>query len=150
MSRMVETYRGVVAPAAVADLTCQLSDASFGRSFEAATWRFLVQIGLTPQTLRRHAYRAVILEQNSKYQLHLEESDLLEVRTELRCFSTRTLRFRHFLYMSSAEREIATSELLVACLDLETHLSVSLPSEVVLHARELLGYTPSAVHEIVE
>ena len=141
MTRLVETYRGVVTPAAV-DPTCQLSDPSSGRCFEAATWRFLVQIGLTRQTMRQHAYRAAILEQFTQYQLDPEESELLEVRTELRNFSTRTLRFRHFLYMSSAVREIATCETLIACLALDTRRSMPLPPEVVVHARELLGYTP--------
>lgn len=146
MGHSVETYRSVVQTVDL-DGFGQMSPLAYAASFDCATWQFLARLNLTRGALKRKCRGVAVLDQRTQFHLDAVDGDLLEARSSLVAYSATTLRLRHCLYRSETGREIAVSEVLLACLDRRTRLSVPLPPEVVASARELMDEPPAVAIE---
>ena len=133
---MIETYRGYVYPSAI-DHVGHMNVQFYTSRFDEASWHFLARLGLPPSYLAANRRGFVALDQHTQYKKEVLAGSLLDIKTELVEVRRKTIRYRHHMYNSETNEEVAVMELLVAYFDLENRASTELPAEVATHAAAL-------------
>ncbi len=131
------TSFGVVYPGEC-DHMGHLNVAYYVQKFDAATWNFFFNIGVTPSMLRETSLGLAAVENVLNYKRELMAGDVIEVRTKVLDLSERKVRFRHEMINRETRQVVATSELLGVCFDREQHKARSFPPEVFEKARAAL------------
>ena len=88
------TYFGTVYPGET-DHMGHLNVAYYVQKFDAATWNFFFNIGITPSMLRETSVGLAAVEQVLNYKKELMPGDVLEIRTRILDVSEKKVRFRH-------------------------------------------------------
>ena len=128
----IETYRGFVYPSVI-DHVGHMNVQSYTARFDEATWQFLAHLGLTPSFLKRNARGAVAVDQHTQYRREVLAGSLLHVRTELIGLGRTSFRFRHHMYDSETNEEVATTEFVGVYFDM--HLRAPSPLPAAVHRR---------------
>lgn len=131
------TYFGTVYPGET-DHMGHLNVAYYVQKFDAATWNFFFNIGITPSMLRETSVGHAAVEQVLNYKKELMPGDVLEIRTRILDVSEKKVRFRHEMIQRETGQIAATCELLGVCFDREAHKSRSFPPEVLKKAHAAL------------
>ena len=131
------TYFGTVYPGET-DHMGHLNVAYYVQKFDAATWNFFFNIGITPSMLRETSVGLAAVEQVLNYKKELMPGDVLEIRTRILDVSEKKVRFRHEMIQRETGQVAATCELLGVCFDREVHKSRSFPPEVLKKAHAAL------------
>lgn len=128
------TYFGMVYPAEC-DHMGHLNVACYVQKFDAATWNFFFNIGITPSMLRDTSVGLAAVEQVLNYKKELMPGDVLEIRTRILDVSEKKVRFRHEMIHRESGQVAATCELLGVCFDRAAHKSRAFPPEILSKAR---------------
>lgn len=131
------TYFGAVYPGET-DHMGHLNVAYYVQKFDAATWNFFFNIGVTPSLLRETSVGLAAVEQVLNYKKELMPGDVVEVRTRILDLSEKKVRFRHEMIHRESGMVAATCELLGVCFDRAAHKSRAFPAEVFSKARAAL------------
>lgn len=134
----IETYRGVVYPWSI-DHMGHMNVQFYTGRFDEASWHFLARLGLTPRVLKASSRGFAALEQKTQYKLELLSGALIEIRTKPLEVKPKTIRLIHRMYDSETAGLAATSELVIAYLDIEARKAAPLPEEAVAKARAMLA-----------
>jgi acyl-CoA thioester hydrolase len=131
------TYFGAVYPGET-DHMGHLNVAYYVQKFDAATWNFFFNIGVTPSMLRETSVGLAAVEQVLNYKKELMPGDVLEIRTKILDLSEKKVRFRHEMIHRESGMVAATCELLGVCFDRDAHKSRTFPPEVFKKAQAAL------------
>jgi acyl-CoA thioester hydrolase len=131
------THFGIVYPGET-DHMGHLNVAYYVQKFDAATWNFFFNIGVTPSMLRERSVGLAAVEQVLNYKKELMPGDVLEIRTRILDLSEKKVRFRHEMIHRESGRVAATCELLGVCFDRGAHKSRAFPVEVFEKAKAAL------------
>ena len=115
-----------------------LNVAYYVQKFDAATWNFFFNIGVTPSMLRKTSLGVAAVENVLNYKRELMAGDVIEVRTKILDLSERKVRFRHEMFNRESGQVAATSEFLGVCFDRQAHKACAFPPEVFEKARQAL------------
>lgn len=132
------TFFGTVYPAEC-DHMGHLNVAHYVAKFDAASWNFFFNIGVTPSMLRGTSLGVAAVENVLNYKKELMAGDIIEIRTKILDASEKKVRFRHEMINRESGQVAATSEFLGVCFDRDAHKSCAFPAEVFSKARALLG-----------
>ncbi len=132
------TYFGTVYPAEC-DHMGHLNVAHYVAKFDAATWNFFFNIGITPSALRESTMGLAAVEQTLNYKRELMPGDVIEIKTNILDLADKKVRFRHEMINRESGLVAATCELLGVCFDREAHKSRAFPADVLAKARAILG-----------
>jgi len=131
------TYFGAVYPGET-DHMGHLNVAYYVQKFDAATWNFFFNIGVTPSMLRETSLGLAAVEQVLNYKKELMPGDVLEIRTRILDLSEKKVRFRHEMIDRESGQIAATCELLGVCFDRAAHKSRAFPPEIFKKAQAAL------------
>ena len=137
------THFGVVYPGET-DHMGHLNVAYYVQKFDAATWNFFFNIGISPSMLRETTLGLAAVEQVLNYKKELMPGDVIEIRTKILELSEKKVRFRHEMIHRESGQVAATCDLLGVCFDREAHKSRAFPSEVLTKARAVLDAAQGA------
>jgi len=137
------THFGVVYPGET-DHMGHLNVAHYVQKFDAATWNFFFNIGISPSMLRETTLGLAAVEQVLNYKKELMPGDVIEIRTKILELSEKKVRFRHEMIHRESGQVAATCDLLGVCFDREAHKSRAFPSEVLTKARAVLDAAQGA------
>jgi acyl-CoA thioester hydrolase len=137
MSRLVETYRGVVYPWHC-DHMGHMNVMWYTGKFDEATWGFFHLVGITPSYLRDHDRGMVAVEQVIEYRRELLAGDVVFVHSAMVEVRDKALRFRHEMVNAETGEIAATSQLTGVHLDTTIRRACPLPAEVAERARALV------------
>ncbi len=137
------TYFGTVYPGET-DHMGHLNVAYYVQKFDAATWNFFFNIGVTPSMLRETSVGIAAVEQTLNYSKELMPGDVLEIRTRILDLSEKKVRFRHEMIHRESGQVAATCELLCVCFDRNAHKSRAFPPEAMEKARAALDAAQGA------
>lgn len=143
MSAHVTTHFGVVYPGET-DHMGHLNVAYYVQKFDAATWNFFFNIGISPSMLRGSSPGLAAVEQVLNYKKELMPGDVIEIRTRILDLSEKKVRFRHEMIHRESEQVAATCELLGVCFDRNAHKSRAFPKEVLEKAKAALSASQGA------
>ena len=131
------TYFGAVYPSET-DHMGHMNVAYYVQKFDAATWNFFFNIGVTPSMLKDASLGIAAVEQLLNYKKELIPGDVIEIRTRILDLSEKKVRFRHEMIHRESGMVAATCELLGVCFDREAHKSRAFPKDVLEKARTAL------------
>lgn len=142
MSAMT-TYFGTIYPGET-DHMGHMNVAHYVQKFDAGTWNFFFNLGITPSMMRETTFGLAAVEQVLNYKKELMPGDVIEIRTRILDVSDRKLRFRHEMIDRESGQVAATCELLCVCFDRAAHKSRAFPSEVLENAKAALAAVQGA------
>jgi acyl-CoA thioester hydrolase len=128
------THFGMVYPSET-DHMGHMNVAHYVQKFDAATWNFFFNIGITPSMLRETTIGLAAVEQVLNYRKELMPGDVIEIRTKILDVADRKVRFRHEMIHRESGQVAATCELLGVCFDRAAHKSRAFPDDVLNKAR---------------
>ncbi len=137
------TYFGTVYPGET-DHMGHMNVAYYVQKFDAATWNFFFNLGVTPSMMRETSMGIAAVEQVLNYKKEMMPGDLIEIRTRILDISDRKVRFRHEMTDRESGQMAATCELLCVCFDRTAHKSRAFPSEVLEKAKASLSAAQGA------
>jgi len=137
------TSLGIVYPAEC-DHMGHLNVAYYVQKFDAATWNFFFNIGVTPSMMRGTSIGVAAVENVLNYKKELLPGDVYEIRTRILDLSEKKVRFRHEMIERETEQVVATSEFLGVCFDRDAHKSRAFPQEVLQKAKAALAAAQGA------
>ena len=137
MTRMIETFRGVVYPW-VCDFMGHMNTQFYCALFDGATLHFLAQIAKRSE-LQAIDCGWVDMRQVIEYKHEVRSGELLVIRTQLTKIGNSSLTFLHELRDTEQDIQRATSEHVVACFSMAHRKSAPLPATARQRAMDLLN-----------
>jgi acyl-CoA thioester hydrolase len=126
MHQPFETYRGFVYPWTM-DHVGHMNVQFYTAKFDEATWHFLARLGLTPRFMKETGRAAVAVDQHIQYSREVVAGSLLHVTSELLELGRTSIRFRHRMFDSETDEEVAVGEYVGVYFDTTERVSVELP-----------------------
>jgi len=124
-----ETYRGFVYPWSM-DHVGHMNVQFYIARFDEATWHFLARLGLTPRVMKESGRAAVAVDQHIQYKREVLAGSLLHATSELLELGKTSFRFRHRMFDSEVDEEVAVAEYVGVYFDTERREAVDLPEFV--------------------
>lgn len=132
------TYFGTVYPAEC-DHMGHLNVAYYVQKFDAASWNFFFNLGVTREAMDAGNYAVAAVEQKLAYKRELMPGDVIEVRSRLLEVKEKAIRFVHEMVHRQSGQVAATSEYVSVCLDRVQRKAKPYPEAVLALARGLIA-----------
>lgn len=132
------TYFGTVYPAEC-DHMGHLNVAHYVAKFDAASWNFFFNFGVTRETMDGGNYAVAAVEQKIAYKRELMPGDVIEVRSRMLEVKEKAIRFIHEMIHRESGQIAATSEYVTVCLDRTQRKARPYPEAVLALARSLIA-----------
>lgn len=132
------TYFGTVYPAEC-DHMGHLNVAHYVQKFDAASWNFFFNFGVTRETMDGGNYAVAAVEQKIAYKRELMPGDVIEVRSRVLEVKEKAIRFIHEMIHRESGQIAATSEYVTVCLDRAQRKARPYPESVLALARSLIA-----------
>ncbi|MBX3534354.1 MAG: acyl-CoA thioesterase [Xanthobacteraceae bacterium] len=132
------TYFGTVYPAEC-DHMGHLNVAHYVAKFDAASWNFFFDLGVTREAMDAGNYAVAAVEQKLAYKRELMPGDAMEVRSRVLEVKEKAIRFVHEMIHRQSGQVAATSEYVSVCLDRGLRKSRPYPEAVLEAARGLIA-----------
>lgn len=137
MSAPQTTYFGTVYPAEC-DHMGHLNVAQYVAKFDAASWNFFFNIGVTREAMDKEGYAVAAVEQKLAYKRELIPGDVIEIRSRPLEVKEKAIRFLHEMIHRNGGQVAATSEYVTVCLDKVRRKAKPYPEAVLIKVRNLL------------
>jgi acyl-CoA thioester hydrolase len=131
------TYFGTVYPAEC-DHMGHLNVAHYVAKFDAASWNFFFDFGVTRDAMNAESYAVAAVEQKIAYRRELMPGDVVEVRSRILEVREKAIRFLHEMIHRESGETAATSEYVTVCMDRVRRKARPYPETVLAKARGLL------------
>ncbi len=132
------TYFGTVYPAEC-DHMGHLNVAHYVAKFDAASWNFFFDFGVTRDAMAAQAYAVAAVEQKIAYRRELMPGDVIEIRSRVLEVKEKAIRFIHEMIHRPTGEIAATSEYVTVCLDRVKRKARPYPDVVLTSARDLIA-----------
>ena len=129
-------YRCQVQPQWI-DYNGHMNVAYYVLAFDQATDAFLENIHLGPSYVRDTNHSAFVVDMNVTYRREVGENTPLHFATQMLEFSNKKLRIFHQMFHESEGFLVATNELLLVHVDLESRRSCEFPDLVLARLDEI-------------
>ncbi len=136
MTKVLETYRGVVYPWQI-DHMGHMNVQFYTARFDEATWQLNAALGLTPAFFELNRRGMAAVEQRTLYKRELHAGDLIRIDSELLELAGKKAKFLHRMYRVDTGEEVASSELVGVFIDTESRRSAEFPEEILERAKAL-------------
>lgn len=128
------TYFGTVYPAEC-DHMGHLNVAHYVAKFDAASWNFFFNLGVTRDAMEAESYALAAVEQKIAYKRELMPGDVMEIRSRVIEVKEKAIRFVHEMIHRESGQIAATSEYVTVCLDRVKRKARPYPDAVLVQAR---------------
>jgi len=129
-------YRCQVLPQGI-DYNGHMNVAYYVLAFDQATDAFLENIHLGPSYVESSRHSAFVVDMNVTYRREVVENTPLHFATQMLEFNSKKLRLFHQMFHESEGYLVATNEILLVHVDLETRKSCNFPSQVLARLDEI-------------
>jgi acyl-CoA thioester hydrolase len=115
--------------------------------FDQASWGFFTWMGLNAARIARERVGMAALVQENRFHAELHPGESLEVWTRVLAISRQTVRYQHEMFRRDDETLVASSELVAACLDLDSRRARPLPDDIRERLRGVVRAAPVTAEE---
>ena len=144
MSKLMETYRGVVYPWHC-DHMGHMNVMWYVGKFDEATWNLFAAMGVTAAFLRDNKRGMAAVQQNISYKRELVAGDTLTVHSAFLEVRDKVARFVHEMRHAESGELAALCLLTGVYIDAEARKSCPFPQDILARGKSLVrDYTPPA------
>lgn len=126
---MTDSFKGVVYPWEC-DILNHMNVQFYVAKFDAASWHFMAELGLTPKYFQEEHRGMVAMEQRIRYFSELVAGDLVAVKSQLLEIRSKSLRFRHQMFNTQTDELAAEAEIIAVHINTITRKSGEFPAEI--------------------
>ncbi|OMH30276.1 thioesterase family protein [Motiliproteus sp. MSK22-1] len=135
-------YRCQVLPEWI-DYNGHMNVAYYVLAFDQATDAFLENIHLGQSYVKKHNHSAFVVDMNVTYKREVQVDAPLHFTTQLLEYSDKKLRIFHQMFHETEGFLVATNELLLVHVDLNSRKSCEFPSQVLARLDEIADHHQS-------
>jgi acyl-CoA thioester hydrolase len=106
--------------------------------FDAATWSFFADVGITPEWIRTAGHALSAVRYDIQFKKELVAGDVITVRSRFTRVGRSSLTYVHEMTNGATGDLIATAEVTGVLIDRENRRSVPFPTELADKVRALL------------
>jgi len=132
------TYFGTVYPAEC-DHMGHLNVAQYVAKFDAASWNFFFNLGVTRDAMDEQSYALAAVEQKLSYKRELLPGEVIEIRSRILEVKEKAIRFVHEMIHRQSGEIAASCEYVTVCLDREKRKARPYPEAVQRTASGLIA-----------
>ncbi len=126
---MLETYRGTVYPNQI-DHMGHMNVQHYVAKFDEATWNLFTALGITSNYMKEKNRGMVAVEQKINYKAEVLAGDCIYIKSKVLEIGNKSIKFKHFMYNSETDIELATCELVGVHINTKTRKSFPLPDKI--------------------
>ena len=135
-------YRCQVLPEWI-DYNGHMNVAYYVLAFDQATDAFLENIHLGPSYVKKHNHSAFVVDMNVTYKREVQVDTPLHFTTQMLEFSDKKLRLFHQMFHETEGFLVATNELLLVHVDLDSRKGCEFPLQVLTRLNEIADHHQS-------
>ncbi|MDE3113390.1 MAG: acyl-CoA thioesterase [Chloroflexota bacterium] len=135
--KSVVSHRGVFYPRDL-DVMGHVNVVAYLAHFDAATWSFFADVGMTPEWIRTAGFALSAVRYDMQFKKELLAGDVVTIRSHFTRMGRSSLAYAHEMSNGATGEVVATAEVTGVLIDRAARRSVPFPREVADRIRSLV------------